>query len=276
METSVSHARADNFGKRSPVILYKESLDKLNEWRGPINDKIDKTTLITKYPRKIDYWDGDDRCNLLFQPIIKYSQHKNLCPTVIFFHGGAWVTGESKDFYFLTKHWRKWNLVIHNYIRMVDGQQNMQHTMQSVIEAILYTRNHLIGHGAPLYLMGHSAGAHLAAFATTLLRVDGFIGLSGIYNLKKSSLVRNVGEHFPDQDFDPWCAGRFDTLASKVLLSRGDQEDHIHHHIRYLQAAWDVDMDVYIPYNTDHFTIIHELVNRQSKLYQKIEEFING
>ena len=259
----------------STFILYKESLDKLNEWRTPINDKVDQISKTSKYPTKINYWDAHDRCEFLYQPATKNLNSQNEYPTVIFFHGGAWVTGEGKDFYFLIKHWRQWNLVIPNYIRMVDGNQSMQHTMQSVLETILYVRNNLIGHGAKVILMGHSAGAHLAAYASTLLSCDGFIGLSGLYNLKKSS-PQSLTQNFPDQDFDPWCAGRFDTLSNKVLLSRGDQEDNIHHHIQYLQAAWDVEMDIFIPHNTDHFTIIHELVNKQSKLYKKIEDFINN
>ena len=83
----------------STFILYKESLDKLNEWRTPINDKVDQISKTSKYPTKINYWDAHDRCEFLYQPATKNLNSQNEYPTVIFFHGGAWVTGEGKDFY---------------------------------------------------------------------------------------------------------------------------------------------------------------------------------
>ena len=255
METHVSPAK----GSRNPIVLYNESLKVLNEWRRPINSRIAKSKEEVLYYQH-------ERCKL-------YHFDSDSDRTVIFFHGGAWVTNQKEDFLYLHEHgWDKHHLVLPDYVRLSDGDY-MQATVDSAIAAVTWVRDNI---GPDIILAGHSAGAHLAAYVSTVIPTTGVVGVSGIYNLMQSSLLRNVKLKFPEQDFEPYCPGNMPTLSQKILLTRGDHESHIHHHIKYLTECWpDIPTHIMLPYNTDHFTILQDMARHGGKLYKKIEEFIN-
>lgn len=256
METHVSPAK----GSRNPLVLYEESLKVLNEWRDPINSRIAESK------EEVLYSYQHDRCKL-------YHFESDSDRTVIFFHGGAWVTNQKEDFLYLHEHgWDKHHLVLPDYVRLSDGDY-MQATVDSALAAVTWVRDNI---GPDIILAGHSAGAHLAAYVSTVIPSTAVVGVSGIYNLMQSSLVRNVKLKFPEQDFQPYCAGEHPTLSKKVFLTRGDQENHIHHHIKYVGEKWsETPLHIVLPYNTDHFSILQDMVRPGSKLQIRIEEFIN-
>ena len=256
METHVSRVK----GSRSPLVLYSDSLKLLDEWRDPINARIaaQKEEILYSYQHP--------RCKL-------YHFEADSEKTIVFFHGGAWITNQKEDFCYLWEHgWNNHHLVLPDYVRLSDGKY-MQATVDSAIAAVLWAKQNI---GPDVVVAGHSAGGHLAAYVSTIMETSAVVGISGIYNLMQSSLFRNVKDKFPDQNFQPYCAGELPTLSKKVFLTRGDHEGHIHHHIKYLGERWSgTPLHIMLPYNTDHFTILQDMVRPGGKLQTRLEEFIN-
>ena len=117
-------------------------------------------------------------------------------PVVIFWHGGRWRFGDKADYRFVGAA-----LAESGYVAVVANyrhypQVKMPGFMDDAARAALWAVAHAGEFGGDcgrLYLMGHSAGAHLAAlvtlntgyFAATgqpVPRIAGVIGLSGPYD----------------------------------------------------------------------------------------------
>ena len=117
-------------------------------------------------------------------------------PVVVFWHGGRWRQGDKADYRFVGAA-----LAQSGYLTLVANyrhypQVKMPGFMQDAAQAALWAAAHANEYGgAPerLYLMGHSAGAHLAALVTLDPRyfaaagqraphIAGLIGLSGAYD----------------------------------------------------------------------------------------------
>ena len=118
------------------------------------------------------------------------------CPVVVFWHGGRWRYGDKSDYRFVgaTLAESGYVVVVANYRHY--PQVKMPGFMDDAARAAQWAASHAGQYGGDpqrLYLMGHSAGAHLAAlvtldvryFAATgqpIPRITGVIGLSGPYD----------------------------------------------------------------------------------------------
>jgi acetyl esterase/lipase len=117
-------------------------------------------------------------------------------PVVVFWHGGRWSEGDKADYRFVGAA-----LAQSGYVALVANyrhypQVRMPGFMQDAALAALWAAAHASGYGGDrerLYLMGHSAGAHLAALVTldpryfaaagqSAMHIAGVIGLSGPYD----------------------------------------------------------------------------------------------
>ena len=117
-------------------------------------------------------------------------------PVVVFWHGGRWRYGDKRDYRFVGAA-----LAASGYVVMVANyrhypQVKMPGFMSDAAQAAIWAAAHAAEFGGAqerLYLMGHSAGAHLAAllaldpryFAAAggpAPRIAGVIGLSGPYD----------------------------------------------------------------------------------------------
>jgi acetyl esterase/lipase len=115
---------------------------------------------------------------------------------VVFWHGGRWTFGDKNDYRFVGAALTELGCVavVANYRHY--PQVKMPGFMDDAAAAALWAAAHAADYGADprrLYLMGHSAGAHLAALATLDGRyfadlsappppIAGVIGLSGPYD----------------------------------------------------------------------------------------------
>jgi acetyl esterase/lipase len=117
-------------------------------------------------------------------------------PVVVFWHGGRWRYGDKKDYRFVGAA-----LAESGYVAVVANyrhypQVKMPGFLSDAAQAALWAAGHAKEYGGDpgrLYLMGHSAGAHLAAMVTLNPRyfaaagqsappIAGVIGLSGPYD----------------------------------------------------------------------------------------------
>jgi len=138
-------------------------------------------------------------------------------PLLVFWHGGRWSSGDKADYRFVGAALAElgYAVVIPNY-RHYD-QVKMPGFMDDAARAALWAAAHGGHYGADpnhFYLMGHSAGAHMAAlvtldrryFAATALpapAIAGVIGLSGPYDflpLREADVQDMFGppENYPD------------------------------------------------------------------------------
>lgn len=117
-------------------------------------------------------------------------------PLVVFWYGGRWETGDKADYRFVGAA-----LAQQGYVAMLPNYRHypevkMADFMADAAQAGAWSAEHAAEFGADpgrMYLMGHSAGAHIAAlvtldagyFAATgrpVPRIAGLIGLSGPYD----------------------------------------------------------------------------------------------
>ena len=117
-------------------------------------------------------------------------------PLVVFWHGGRWSFGDKADYRFVGAALAElgYVAVLPNYRLYPDVK--MQGFMDDAARAAVWAAAHGAGFGADpnlTFLMGHSAGAHLAALVTldpryfaalgaAAPRIAGVIGLSGPYD----------------------------------------------------------------------------------------------
>ncbi len=117
-------------------------------------------------------------------------------PVIVFWHGGRWREGDKADYRFVGAALAEagYVVLVANYRHY--PQVKMPGYMHDAALAALFAAAHANEYGGAqerLYLMGHSAGAHLAALVTldpsyfaatgqAAPRIAGVIGLSGPYD----------------------------------------------------------------------------------------------
>ena len=152
-------------------------------------------SLIGPYQRYRDLFYGSDPRQRLdvYVPTRRLSDR---CPVIVFWHGGHWRRGDKSDYRFVGAALAKaGNLaVIANY--RLYPQVRLAGFMSDAALAVQWSSEHAREFGADparLYVMGHSAGAHMAALLTLdphylaalegrSPRIAGVIGLSGPYD----------------------------------------------------------------------------------------------
>jgi acetyl esterase/lipase len=121
--------------------------------------------------------------------------HVEHAPVVVFFYGGSWAGGERAWYRFVGTA-----LAAHGVVAMIPDYRKipavqLDGLMQDAARAVAWARDHAAQFGGDpqdLFVMGHSAGGHIAALlatdpqwlaANSLQPRDlaGFIGLAGVY-----------------------------------------------------------------------------------------------
>jgi acetyl esterase/lipase len=163
-------------------------------------------------------------------------------PLVVFWHGGRWSFGNKADYRFVGAALAELGCVavLPNYRHYPDVK--MPGFMDDAARAGRWAAAHAGEHGADpqrLYLMGHSAGAHMAALVTldaryfasiaaSVPRIAGVIGLSGAYDflpLREADVQDMFGppQNYPDSQ--PINFVRSD--APPMLLVHGLEDDTV-------------------------------------------------
>jgi acetyl esterase/lipase len=117
-------------------------------------------------------------------------------PVVVFIHGGGWNSGSKSSYRFVGEALSAQGYVVVIPDYRLYPQVRFPGFIEDAAQAIAWTRTHsaeIGGDPAKVFLMGHSAGAHIAAMLTydeRFLRaagvqpadIAGFIGLAGAYD----------------------------------------------------------------------------------------------
>lgn len=117
-------------------------------------------------------------------------------PVVIFFYGGRWSSGSKDDYLFAAQALTKRGLVVVLPDYRLYPQVKSPAFVEDGAQAVVWVRNNIIQHGGnpeQIFVMGHSAGAHIAAMLALDQRflqnvggstdwLAGMIGLAGPYD----------------------------------------------------------------------------------------------
>lgn len=109
-------------------------------------------------------------------------------PVVIFVHGGAWVSGSASQYLGLKAAWNQAGYcpVMAEYKLAPKFKHPSQVAELETLIRTLATQAPAECDAGRIFLVGHSAGAHMIAFWNThhsSKSVKGFVGLAGIYDL---------------------------------------------------------------------------------------------
>lgn len=117
-------------------------------------------------------------------------------PVVVFFYGGSWKSGKRPWYRWVGEALAQRGLVVVIPDYRLWPKVRLDGFMQDAAHAVAWTRAHATDYGgdpASMFLMGHSAGAHIGALLATDAhwlaavgmqprQLDGFIGLAGPYD----------------------------------------------------------------------------------------------
>lgn len=151
-------------------------------------------TLFGSYARYADLAYGAER----HQRVDVYAPHNaQHLPVVIFWHGGTWKSGDKKDYRFVGAALAARGLVAVIADYRLYPAVHFPAFCEDGAQALAWVEQHIEAYGGDAHrivLMGHSAGAQIAAFVAYNRKFDtaagadphgvvGFVGLSGPYVL---------------------------------------------------------------------------------------------
>lgn len=192
-------------------------------------------TALGSYDRTVDLPFGEGKRQRLD---IYAPRHATGRPVVIFWYGGSWLTGRKSNYRFVgaALAQRGFVTVVPDY--RLYPEVKFPALLEDPARAVAWVQQHAQEFGGDprrIVLMGHSAGAHMAAFMAydrALLEkagarpewIKGFIGLSGPYALDPNSdILRKIFAN-PYTVAD-WQPVRFvDAHSVPSLLFHGTQD----------------------------------------------------
>lgn len=116
-------------------------------------------------------------------------------PVIIFVHGGAWLSGDKSEYKEMALNFTDNGvcfMAINYQLAPVSVHPQPIENLKKVLVDLKNVKSEPTCDFENLYLVGHSAGAHLIAFWATQNddpRVQGLIGISGIYDVTDLAAV---------------------------------------------------------------------------------------
>ncbi len=196
-------------------------------------------------------------------------------PVIIFYHGGSWRDGERAGYAFLGRA-----LASRGYVSVIaDYRKTPDVTFPAFVEdaasAFVWTEKNIARYGGDssnIFIMGHSAGAHLAmligldhrylnALGSDPSKIKGIIGLAGPYDFlpfTSDAAKAALGEWPKPEETQPITYARGDAAPMLLLSGTDDTTVYPRNGQRLKAAVTDVNGDAeVIEYpNMDHYGII--------------------
>lgn len=166
--------------------------------------------------RDIEYGDEDWQKLNVHQPKTRFSQNivEAQKPVIIFFYGGGWTSGDKDQYYFAASAFTDigYIVVLPNYVLYPEGK--FPDFVKDGAKAIAWANSNIASYGGnadQLFVVGHSAGAHIGALLVAdkeYLAQEGldtnvikaFAGMAGPYNFtpkeKPYTLIFGPEENF--------------------------------------------------------------------------------
>ena len=117
---------------------------------------------------------------------------------IVFFYGGSWRWGDKADYRFVAESLTRQGITVVIPDYRVYPEVTFPGFVEDGAQALRWVRDNLAGHGdSRVFVMGHSAGAHIAALVALDPRyrpadVAGFVGISGPYDFLPFTSARTA------------------------------------------------------------------------------------
>jgi arylformamidase len=198
-------------------------------------------------------------------------------PTVIFFHGGFWKSGDKGDLSLVASGLRSLGaaFVLPNY--PLCPAASIHDAVDSAMQAVMWVVAHAKEFAADpnnIWLCGHSSGAHLAASCCAALSrtsadeifpaVKAAIVTSGIYQLdpvRRSYLNREVRLNEEDvKQLSPATAASFLNIPVMVAVGEEESSEFIHQSEHFASAIKPLGAiaSFYLVPGTNHYTMLEQ------------------
>lgn len=179
-----------------------------------------------------------------FDALISVPEGPGPFPAVVLVHGGSWVAGSPRSLEPLARHLaRSGYLVVNTRYRLASLEvPSFPQAIQDIACAVRHAAHHPASDGS-VTLIGHSAGAHLAAVVAltgdtygeecddpVVATADRLVGLAGPYDIVQLGvLAAPLFGVAPSEDPDLWASGNPMSLIGPetdvaVLLLHGDDD----------------------------------------------------
>ncbi len=207
---------------------------------------------------------------------------KTNAPINIFIHGGAWRSGQAKDYAYLADIFVKAgaHFVIPDFINVLEANGDLMPMAQQVQRAIAWVYNNAAlfnGDPSKIYLSSHSSGAHLAGVALTtnwekhyglpMNIIKGGLLCSGMYDLKPVRLsARSAYVKFTDEMEEALSSQRhLALLNAPIIVAHGSLEtpEFIRQNSEFAQAVKNLGKSVefVVGQGYNHFEMPQTLAN---------------
>ncbi len=215
---------------------------------------------------------------------------------LIYVHGGAWVSGDKREYAAIAKSFvaEKLAVAVVNY-RLARPPNRFAPTdpTEDVTAAIKFlgARANRYGFDAKkMFLVGHSAGAHIAGMiASRQSSLTGIVGIEGIYDIPSLSKVWPTYDNwFLNRAFGTDQAGRvaesptrlkgFSKVPWLVIHSKKDELVDLGQSMDFIKhlKAEKVAVSIYEPESTSHFGTVAAIAAPKSEIREKILAFIQA
>jgi len=223
------------------------------------------------------------------------------CPVVIFFYGGGWRSGDKRLFEHLGRAFAVRGIVAVtvNY-RLTPEVEHPEHA-RDCAAAVAWVRRSIVRYGGDpdsLVLVGHSAGAHLAALLGTdggyladagvpSAAVAGVVAISGVYDLRSHAespgftSLEFIHQAFGDSQSELGSASPIvyvrEGLPPFLVIVAEDDPERMREQGRAFAAALrDVGNDVLFlsVKGRDHFSIVRRFGPSDDTTAESIAEFV--
>lgn len=221
------------------------------------------------------------------------ADEKTLRPVVVFFYGGSWDSGKRQWYAFVGNA-----LARAGYIAVLPDYRQFPNVrfpsfVADAASAVAYVEKRAASWGGDpqkIYLMGHSAGAHIAmllaldqhyllAAGGDSSRLLGIIGVAGPYDflpLKDADLVTIFGDAASQQRSQPINFARTD--APSLLLLHGADDKTVEpansERLAAQQIAMGAPVSLQLYPDVGHIGILLDLRKKDSRVMRDVAEFI--
>jgi arylformamidase len=208
--------------------------------------------------------------------------------TLVFIHGGYWHLLDKSIFHFLAEHFLKYNIttVFINY--PFAPQSSIKEIVSSCRKALGWLHNNIIrynGDPTELYVMGHSAGGHLASMLlvgqeTKFVRAA--ISLSGIFRLEPVMLSYLNDSIGMDRETAIKNSPVFLTPANDcplLLVTGTDESDEFKDQSEELYHCWKSKrsrIELLTVPQKNHYSILDAVIEKDSTLRDAMIRLMKG
>lgn len=252
----------------------------LDRWQ-QLSSIAENTNVVVK---NIQYGGGSREHLDIFPSAAKASK------TLTFIHGGYWQRFDKSSFYFVADAFARYNIttVLINYpLAPVVSMDQVVQSCDKAIEWIGNNIQHWNGDAGELYLVGHSAGAHLAAMLLTKEKepaksnLKAVCGLSGLYNLLPVHLSNLNQVLQMDAEMASSISPVFKepVVPCPFLIAVGESEtDEFLDQSREMTNAWknkNPATELMVVPGLNHFSILDSFCDVNSMLHQSMRRLMN-